>query len=52
MMTPPLWFMNDQSFRVHLFQPTSMWSNLQFKRLRVNFNYGEFAIIKPEKQYG
>ena len=22
-MTPPLWFMNDQSFRVHNFQPTS-----------------------------
>ena len=22
-MTPPLWFMNDQSFRVHNFQPAS-----------------------------
>ena len=26
-----------------------MWSNLQFKRLRTDFIYGEFASIKLEK---
>lgn len=26
-----------------------MWNNLQFKRLRADFNYGEFASIKLEK---
>ncbi len=30
-MTPPLWFMNDQSFRVHNFQPTSMIQGMKAK---------------------
>jgi hypothetical protein len=29
-----------------------MRSNLQFKRLRTDFNYGEFASIKLENLYG
>jgi len=36
-MTPPLWFMNDQSFRVHNFQPTSLLTafvqNDQFRQV-------------------
>jgi len=28
---------------------SEMWGNLQFKRLRADFNYGEFASIKMEK---
>ncbi len=26
-----------------------IWSNLQFKRLRADFNYGEFASTKLDK---
>jgi hypothetical protein len=29
--------------------PLEMWSNLQFKYLRADFNYGEFASIILEK---